>query len=382
MVNEDRGKVDDSLWMLVISLISIVGIPTLIWYFNHTWLSYWGLYFSWWQLALVDWPFLPWVGQFRATVASMASKADQVEFVELIWVMTKAGIVYGWLPILVSVLTIRSTLRHRSEKIRRNITADTLPRIMSVHCPAIIPVLHYGILLNENVEGQESREHPAEFVKRYNLIHQSRLDEEKTKDVLLNKLGKKITSLSQLKIYEKALFAIFASRVFDSYENGEKAQRMLDALNRSCDYGEWNNKPGYPDFSVIRQEISKYMQEPEAQNLLNYFQYPSTFLRMLHLRALNGGKLPSSNFRWLKGIDRGLWYVLNATGRKGTCIESIVQIQTYRTESLAWENGCRLIDPPLQQCVDALKISLVKEGLLPKPVQENNAKKDNGNSAD
>ncbi|ELY2291450.1 hypothetical protein VET36_004530 [Salmonella enterica] len=377
MTNEDRGKVDDSLWLLVISLIFIVGIPALIWHFNHTWICYWGLYFSWGQLALIDWPFLPWAGKFRADVALMASRSDQVEFFELIWVMTKASIVCGWLPVLISVLTIRSTLRHRSEKVRRNITADTLPRIMSVHCPAIIPVLHYGNLLNDNVEGQESREHPAEFVKKHNLIRQNVLDEEKTKKILCKTLGPKITSLSQLKIYEKVLFAIFASRVFDSYENGGKAQQMLDALNRSCDYGEWNNKPGYPDFSVVRKEISQYMQEPEAQLLLNYFQYPSTFLMMLHLRALEGGKLPSSNFRWLKGIDRGLWYVLNATGRKGTCIESIIQIQTYRTEKLAWENGCRLIDPPLQQCVDALKINLIKEGLLPKPEQENNTEADN-----
>lgn len=304
MGNEERGKVDDSLWILAISLVFIVGVPALIWHFNHTRLSYWGLYFSWGQLALVDWPFLPWIGKFRTDVAILASRADQVEFFELLWIMTKAGIVCGWLPILISVLTIRSTLRHRSEKVRRNITADTLPRIMSAHCPAIIPVLHYGNLLSENVEGQESREHPAEFVQRHNLIRHNSLDEEKTKKVLLNKLGPKITSLSQLKIYEKALFAIFASRVFDSYENGGKAQLMLDALNRSCDYGEWNNKPGYPDFTVIRKEITSYMQEPEAQNLLNYFQYPSTFLMMLHLRALDGGKLPSSNFRWLKGIDR------------------------------------------------------------------------------
>nr|WP_015062156.1 hypothetical protein [Salmonella sp. 14]AFK89875.1 TrbA-like protein [Salmonella sp. 14] len=191
MTNEDRGKVDDSLWLLVISLIFIVGIPALIWHFNHTWICYWGLYFSWGQLALIDWPFLPWAGKFRADVALMASRSDQVEFFELIWVMTKASIVCGWLPVLISVLTIRSTLRHRSEKVRRNITADTLPRIMSVHCPAIIPVLHYGNLLNDNVEGQESREHPAEFVKKHNLIRQNVLDEEKTKKYYAKHWGQK-----------------------------------------------------------------------------------------------------------------------------------------------------------------------------------------------
>lgn len=367
---------DDGLWTVALVLFFLIGVPVLMWYMNHTKLSYWGLWFAWKQLALIDLPFMPWVAGIRAEIAGLAAHPKDVEFFELFWRMTQAGFLLGWIPIAVTVLTIRTTLRHRSEKIRRAITVKTLPRIMSAHCPAVIPVLHYGDLLNENIEGEESREHPGEFARRHKLIVNNSLDPERTTKALSENLGEKITSLTEMKIYERALFAVFASRVFDTFENNGKAQAMLDKLNYSCNTGKWKGRPGFPDFSVISSEINHYMKSAEAQELLKYFQYSSTYLHMLHLRAIKRGKLVSSNFRWLKGIDRGLWYVLNATGRKKPCIESLIQIQTYRTEHLAWESGYALIDPPYAQCIEALRVLYIKEGLLPKPFDENKQPED------
>lgn len=367
MVQDTRYKEDESLWLIGLVFSVLIGVPVILWLINHTWLSYWGLFFSWKQLAIIDFPFLPWVGELRNDIIELAKHPEQVEFFELLMKMTQAGIVIGWLPIVISILSIRSTLRHRADHVRRNITADSLPEIMSTHCPAIIPILHYGPLLNEDIKGQESREHPVEFAKRHNLVRMSKLDVDKTRKVFLANLGRKIKSINDLNIYERALFAIFASRVFDTHENGHKAQKMLDTLNRSCAHGTWNGEKGYPDFSLIRNEMNFYMNNIEAQELIKYFQYPTTYLHMLHSRAMSRGKLVSSNFRWLKGIDRNLWYVLNATGRKSPCIESLVNIQTYRTEYLAWQNGKVLVEVPLEQCIEAFKASLIKEGLLPKP---------------
>lgn len=172
-----------------------------------------GTIFSWKQLAIIDFPFLPWVGELRNDIIELAKHPEQVEFFELLMKMTQAGIVIGWLPIVISILSIRSTLRHRADHVRRNITADSLPEIMSTHCPAIIPILHYGPLLNEDIKGQESREHPVEFAKRHNLVRMSKLDVDKTRKVFLANLGRKIKSINDLNIYERALFAIFASRV-------------------------------------------------------------------------------------------------------------------------------------------------------------------------
>ncbi|EKY4017814.1 hypothetical protein QNZ43_003305 [Enterobacter roggenkampii] len=382
MANDGQGSSsDDSMWIVFIMIFIIFGLPVIIWNMNHTKFSYWGLFFAWKQLAIVDWPFLPWVQELRAEIAAQAARPSVVSFVDVFWRMTQAGVICGWLPVLVTVYTIRTTIRHRSEKIRRAITVNTLPEIMSVHCPAVIPVGYYGDLMNENVPGHESREHPAEYARRNKLISNNELDVEKTRSVLLNQLGSKIQTLADLTIYEQALFAIFASRVFDTFENNWKAQDMLDRLNRSCHSGKWKGMPGYPDFSVINSEIKNYMNVPEAKELIQYFQYSSTFLHMLHLKAMERGKLVSSNFRWLKGIDRGLWYVLNATGRRVPCIESLIQIQTYRTEHLAWKQGLRLVDPPVDQCINALRLVLIKEGVLPKPAVpvENNSSEETDN---
>lgn len=368
MAQEQKGKEDESLLVFLLVLGLMIGIPALIWFMNHAKLSYWGLYFAWLQMGIVDWPFLPWVGNQRTEIAMMAGNPAEVGLGQLLWVMTKASLLCGWLPVVVSILTIRTSLRHRSEKVRRNITAANLPLVMSKHCPAVIPVLHYGDLLNQDIEGQESRIHPSEFAEKHFLVREGILNEEKTVKVFTTLLGPKVNSLSELRVYEKALFAVFASRVFDSFENGGKAQEMLDKLNRSCEYGQWNGKPGYPDFNVIRSDIAKYMSIPEARELLKYFQYPSTYLHMLHAKAMKRGKLVSSNFRWLKGMDRSLWYTLNATGRKGPCIESLIQMQTYRVEELAWSKGYRLISPPVADCIEAFKEVLVKEGVLPKPL--------------
>jgi intracellular multiplication protein IcmP len=368
MASDGHGSSsEDSMWVILFVIFIFIGLPVILWNLNHTRFSYWGLFFAWKQLALIDWPFLPWVKVLRYEIATLAARPADVSFIELIWRMTQAGFIGGWIPIITTVYTIRTTLRHRSEKIRRAISVNTLPEIMSVHCPAVIPVLYYGNMMNENVEGQESREHPAEYAGRNKLINNDELDIEKTHEIFLKQLGPKISTLSDLTIYEQALFAIFASRVFDTFENNWKAQDMLDKLNRSCHYGKWKGKPGYPDFSVIGDEIKNYMKAPEAKELVNYFQYSSTFLHMLHLKAMERGKLVSSNFRWLKGIDRGLWYVLNATGRKVPCIESLIQIQTYRTEHLAWKQGLSLVNPPVDACIEALRLVLIKEGVLPKP---------------
>lgn len=368
MANDGQGSSsDESMWVIIFVIFILIGLPVIIWNMNHTKMSYWGLFFSWKQLAIVDWPFLPWVQELRGEIAAAAARPSTVSFVELFWRMTQAGIICGWLPVVVTVYTIRTTLYHRSEKIRRAITVNTLPEIMSVHCPAVIPVGFYGDLMNENISGQESRKHPTEYAKNNKLIKNNELNIDKTREVLLQQLGPKINNLTDLTIYEQALFAIFASRVFDTFENNWKAQNMLDKLNRSCHTGKWKGMPGYPDFSVISADIKNYMNVPEAKELISYFQYSSTFLHMLHLKAMERGKLVSSNFRWLKGIDRGLWYVLNATGRKVPCIESLIQIQTYRTEHLAWKQGLSLVDPPVDACIEALRLVLIKEGELPKP---------------
>jgi intracellular multiplication protein IcmP len=365
---EKKGNADFALIALLLAIFVFVIVGCVVWYKHHPTIAYWTLYFSWKQLAVIDWPSFPIINQIRGEIIELALNPGKVSLAQTWTVLNKGGYVFFWVPILLTVFIILKSLNHRSEKVRRVITASTLPRIMSAHSPAIIPVLHYGDLLNKDVPGQESRVHPEEFVVNNKLIDPLNkvLDEERTKRILIENMGRKIFALEDLNQYERALFAVFAIRIFDTAENAKKAQDLLDQLNRSCDKGQWKGLPGYPNFSIADKTIKKYMSYASAKKLVQHFPYPCTLLRYMHQAACLRGKLPSSHFRWLKGIDRGLWYTLNNTGRKTPCIESIVQVQNYHWQKLAYDNGFSLSDLVLEDSIEALKVYLIKYGYLAK----------------
>ena len=84
MVQDTRYKEDESLWLIGLVFSVLIGVPVILWLINHTWLSYWGLFFSWKQLAIIDFPFLPWVGELRNDIIELAKHPEQVEFFELL----------------------------------------------------------------------------------------------------------------------------------------------------------------------------------------------------------------------------------------------------------------------------------------------------------
>ncbi|HHH1742749.1 TPA: hypothetical protein ACPY9J_002286 [Yersinia enterocolitica] len=363
---KNARSADNGLIAFLLLIIGLFLVWVVIWYSNHASLAYYGLYSAWVMLAPFDLQVFPLIGELRREIAIKAANPATVSFVELFHMLNLAGYAYIILPILMTCLSIRMALRHRLEKVRRVITAENLPHIMSVHSPAITPVLYYGDLMNEDIRGHESRIHPEEFAITHTLIDPvtKKFDEEKTKKLFIKQLGRKISSLEELNIYERALFTIFAIRVFDSAEVAGQAQETLDLLNRSCNAGQWKGMPGYPDFDIINKLTKKYIQLPEAKVLLNYYPYPSTFLHVLHQKACMRGKLPSSHFRWLKAIDRKLWYTLNATGRRTPCIESIIQVQLCKWQTLAYQNGFILKEPYFDDSISAFKNYLIKEGLV------------------
>ncbi|WP_145557925.1 secretion/conjugation apparatus DotM-related subunit [Yersinia aldovae] len=363
---KNNRSADNGLIAFSLLIIGLLLVWIVIWYSNHTKLAYYGLYSAWMLLAPFDLQVFPLIGELRREIAEKAANPSAVSFFELFRMMNIAGYAYIILPILLTCLSIRMALHHRMEKVRRVITAENLPHIMSVHSPAITPVLYYGDLMNEDIRGHESRIHPEEFAISHNLIDPVTkiFNEDKTKALFVKQLGRKISSLDELNIYERALFSIFAIRVFDSAEVAGQAQEMLDLLNRSCHTGHWKGMPGYPEFEILNKLSKKYIELPEAKALLGYYPYPSTFLHILHQKACMRGKLPSSHFRWLKAIDRKLWYTLNATGRRTPCIESIIQVQLCKWQTLAYQNGYMLKEPYFDDSIRAFKNYLIKEGLV------------------
>lgn len=337
----------------------------LFWSECHADISYYGLKWAWLQLGLVDWPFMPsTVHDGRKLAATLAATPAVVSAEQLLSLLNLSAYVFVSIPVLLAARALRIAHRHPANRTRRHITVDSLPWIMSAHSPAVIPSLYYGDLLNTDPPEHRSSRNPEEWVAEHGLLINGVLDRDRCRVLLRQDLGTKIASLNEMKPQEKSLFAVFGARLLSDGRDIEKAQQLLDTLNRSCHQGTWQGKRGYPNLSLTDAAFSHYAQHAEAREWLTRHPYPRTLLHSMHKAALATGKLPSAHFRWLKGLDRQLWYALNTTGRKGPFIESAAVFTQALWEDFAADNGYRLDAPQLDDAIDGIEAYLIKIGLM------------------
>lgn len=363
------GKHDD-MGLINLGLIALaIGFGWFLWYSSHADITYYGLKLAWYQLAVFDWPFLPnAIRHWRQEVAYLALNPGAATFDQFLSVMNKTGYLFVWIPVLLSVRGIKIAVQHKSNLTRRKVTVQTLPWIMSKHSPAIIPTLYYGdketLLLNVDPDEHRSAINPEEWVEQHGLLVNGVLDRARCHALFVADLEKKVASLDELNAQEKALFAVFGARLFSDGKDTRKAQELLDDLNRACHTHTWNGMKGYPDLSLASRAFERYSQHPDAQQWLAKHPYPRTLLHSMHKVALSSGRLPSSHFRWLKGMDRPLWYALNTTGRKAPFLESAAVFTQALWEEFAFDNGFRLAEPYVDDAIDGVENYLIKIGLM------------------
>ncbi len=369
MSGSREGKRDE-MGLINLGLIGVaICFGWFLWYSSHADIAYYGLQWAWYQLAVFDWPFMPdAIRAWRQEAAYLAANPGAVTFEQFLSVMNKTGYFFVWIPVLLSIRGIKLAVEHKANLTRRKVTVQTLPWIMSKHSPAIIPSLYYGdkdtLLLNVDPEEHSSATNPEEWVMQHGLLVNGMLDRDRCRERFIADLGKPVTSLDELNAQEKALFAIFGTRLLSDRKDIEKTQDLLDALNRSCHKHTWNGMPGYPDLSIASKAFAKYAQHPEAKKWLEKHPYPRALLHSMHKAALASGRLPSSHFRWLKGMDRQLWYALNTTGRKCPFLESAAVFTQALWEDFAFDNGYQLAEPYVDDAIDGVERYLIKIGLM------------------
>ena len=90
--------------------------------------------------------------------------------------------------------------------------------------------------------------------------------------------------------------------------------------------------------------------------------YTNTALyKLLDWARKNGGVFASAEFRWLKPIDRTLWYVLNNCGRRAFHIEGAGAISHFHAEHILKQ---ALSEPHVDEAVDGLEDYLDGQGLM------------------
>lgn len=353
-----------------------------------------------WQLA--DFPRIHAYAAERITLlAQTHNQAENVTWGEFITVLNfSAGILLvALVPLAVTgIIAVRNSQAART---RRPLNVRTLPRIMGGISPGIIPALQYGDpktqLLNADPPEHRWAMWPEEFAVKHRLVINHRLDRDRATRVFIAQLGRafrenvpeppapppvqnrwlnhlrqrqhrqKISTplhpyFRQFSPHEQALFAVFGLQHF--LDKRQDAERLLDTLNRST----LNRKqPGYPLLHLAERDFYRVARTPEAVTWVTQYSRPRTALSALHDNDLH---LPGARFRWLKGLDRPLWYALSSTGRPVPFIEGAAIVSQAQWERLAAGLSVPLKKPVMTQVLEALEEDLIAIGAVQPPPPE------------
>lgn len=324
--NNDQGTM--MLMALALILIAIVIFHSIFYYACCAM-----LYYLWY---LADFASIHTYVAGKINLLAWASnRVEDLSLGEFLEVMNQtAGILYVFM-LPVTVYGLVATRNHPLSITRRKIDIHTLPKIMSTFSPAIIPALQYGDpktqLLNVDPPEHRSAMTPDEFAISHKLVIGQRLDHERARQAFDAQLGTPLLSESSFCAHERALVAIIGLQVF--CDDRAAALELRDALNRSCGkrQREHGNKRGYPQLSLAEKAFRQVMATPQAKAWVRRHSTTRTALSALHAQDL---RLPAGQFRWLKGIDRTLWYVLSSSDRSKCFVEGAGVVTAAQWESL------------------------------------------------
>lgn len=357
------------------------------------------LYFLW---SMADFPRLhPDVAWRINLLATTHNNAENVTWAEYFRVMdATAGILLVVLIplIIIGIIAVR---RHQVSRTRRDISIHSLPHIMSSFSPAIVPALTYGDskmqLMNVDPEEHRSAQSPDEFAIEHKLVVNQRLRRDRAEELFTAQLGTPLPrtpdamnpghpDFSLFSDPERAMFAIFGLQHF--MDKRKEAEALLDELNRSTLKSDrkYRNKIGYPNLSLASAAFRKVTALPAAQAWVSQYGYVRTALSALHDNDLH---LPIRRYRWLKGLDRTLWYTLASTGRPWPFVEAAGVVSHAHWEKLAARYRVRLTRPIMSLALDGLETDLRNIGAVvddtPRPVRpaediDDDEEEDNGDA--
>ncbi|MDF1684130.1 MAG: type IVB secretion system coupling complex protein DotM/IcmP [Legionellaceae bacterium] len=154
----------------------------------------------------------------------------------------------------------------------------------------------------------------------------------------------------------KALAAVFMARMCRDREAAVLILGVLDTTSAD----------GKPDYSVATPTFEKYKNSELVQEVVARHAYVLTVMAALIMAARNDGVVPTSEFLWLKVVDRRLWYMLNSAGRQTPYAEVGGAFAHWRAEQVMQR---RSLTPMIDEAIKALEVAIKEVKLSPKEFQ-------------
>lgn len=239
--------------------------------------------------------------------------------------------------------------------------------------PAIMPIVKEDLVSQDVNKGPWAMAlTPMEFARKYKLLKKDDVlldnpipGQEMTagirrgdaKRVFTMQLGPYWDGFEHLSPQAYALAAVFMARM----------NRDRDAANNILKVLDQTFVAGKPDFSVAKPTMKKYQNSELVQEVVSKHAYVLTVMGSLIVAARNDGVVPSSEFLWLKPVDRRLWYMLNCMGRQTPYAEVGGPFAHWRAEK---EMGRRCLVPMIDEAIRALEVAIKEIKLTPRQMEE------------
>lgn len=179
-----------------------------------------------------------------------------------------------------------------------------------------------------------------------NLVSNEVLNKNRAKIVFMRQLGPRLGSVYRMQPHVKGVFACLAAKVAGIKEG---KQELADLLSDRMAV-EWSPKKKM-DFSWADAEIKKSIDHPLVKLAISRHAYVYTLMAMMMQLARNGespGVFASSQFKWLRTMDRSLWYTLNNVGRTAYHVECAGIISHWLAEKAV---GFKILPPQVDNAV-------------------------------
>ena len=365
--NSDDGMAP--LW--ISAFLIITGMS--VWYYQHEVIVFFFSKINLWQAKAINliWPGHPLSNLIQTIENSDLSRVtwnELVEFTTLVGSYTR----YFYLTII-SILAFFLYQKDISSKFCKVYSMKTLRAQEQENWPSIAPVIKEDLWKTDISEGPWAMAlNPMEFGRKYNLLKKNDLlmeasmpGQEMTaalrkadaKRIFTMQLGPIWKNFNSCQPHVIALAAIFMARLCKDRESANHISKQL-----SISFAK-----GKIDYSSAYPILDKHKNSYQVQEIIQKHAYVCTVMASLLEAARDDGVVPSSEFLWLKPVDRRLWYTLNCVGRQTPFVEVAGIFAHWKAEKKMKRPS---LTPMIDEAIKALEIAIKEVRLTDKELAE------------
>ncbi len=356
----------NTLWLLAMGFCIIL----FIWYKYHGIIVYSYLLLKKFQLLILM--NLSWIlpESIDEDVLSMLefviANPDTEDFGIISYISHQTGKYLAVLQAALVAVSFRFVWRKNAQlQYNKKYSMMDLARQEQENWPKIMPITGLNLIDIDVNEGPWAMAlSPLQFAKKHDLIKvetvldrkspwktegvkKMNLQKDRSHQVFLKQMGALWEGEYELPDHRRALFAIFLARIEHDHTGASDLIKTL-AISYS---------KGRPDFSLVNPLIQKHKNSKKGAECVQSHAFVMTVLSTMLKVARTDGVLASSDFIWLKPMDRELWYMLNTMGRQTPFCEVAGPYAHWKAEM---ELGRPLFRPIIAEATRALEESLDK----------------------